>query len=444
MVVRENARNYDPSSPILCGTVNEKAGGGIQDFTKLVKKGEETMASKINFGYYDENGKDPNAYDRWNAWVDPATGKNKTPGAHYVKFKSEEEKQDFVRHLGESGAGNGTGKETLPKSVLNEGSDLKAGDGRSEGEILREEREMIANGEWEKYLFDNITCENLAGYDALCVSDASYNDQEEVGSFGLIVIPLKAGKMDGDIIVESAYLKDIDNMSFERVCYDMKCSRKSETINLDNDLIKILNGKGYVASGYADRAESESATRVIEICEDNKWKKIVYISDCQPLLQAINKGESKAAGNIRTINKKKEWGGSMLLRRVGSHKKAIVGEINEVGANKDAVGAKYFDRDKSRLYALLNDLADLMAKAELKAKGGNAQSENKCSIHLIPKIEPDESYSYPKSGAESDMNKIYDAGRPEYDRRAITREMVTRVMPLIKRAISNGILQTGQ
>ena len=104
-----------------------KAGGGIQDFTKLAEKGEGTMASKDNFGYYDENGKDPNAYDSWNAWVDPATGKNKTPGAHYVKFKSEEEKQDFVRHLGESGAGNGTGKETLPKSVLNEGSDLKAG-----------------------------------------------------------------------------------------------------------------------------------------------------------------------------------------------------------------------------------------------------------------------------------------------------------------------------
>lgn len=86
------------------------------------------MASKNNFGYYDENGKDTNAYDSWNAWVDPATGKNKTPGAHYVKFKSEEEREEFVRHLGGSGAGSETGKENLSKSVLNEGCDLKVDD----------------------------------------------------------------------------------------------------------------------------------------------------------------------------------------------------------------------------------------------------------------------------------------------------------------------------
>lgn len=30
-VVRENARNYDPSSPMLCGTVHEKEGGKITD-----------------------------------------------------------------------------------------------------------------------------------------------------------------------------------------------------------------------------------------------------------------------------------------------------------------------------------------------------------------------------------------------------------------------------
>ena len=383
------------------------------------------MASKNNFGYYDENGKDPNAYESWNAWLDPTTGKNRIPGAHYVKFKSEEEKKEFI-------ASKKTVKKTSAKSVRN---------GGIASDVFDKENTMIKNGEWEKYLFENITCENLVGYDALCVSDASYDKEDGVGSFGVIVIPLKDGEMDGDIIVESVCLKDIDNVSFERVRYDMNGLQEKDTIHLDKDVYeKLKEGEKYVKSGEADRAESESATRVIEICEDNNWNKIVYISDCQPLLQAIKKGESKAPGNIRVINKKKEWGGAMELRKVGSHKNAIIGEMNEVGPNGDNINPWEFDRDKSRLYALLNDLVDLMAKAEVEAKGGSAQELNKPSVHLIP----DEDGAYLVSGAASDMNKIYAADISEDDRRAITREMVERVVPLIKRALSNGIVSKGR
>lgn len=381
------------------------------------------MANK-KYGYYDKTGKSTIIIENW----DDVKETN-----NYCGFKSKEERNEYEKDPGEF---------------------------VRRRETMKRENDMIDSGKWEEYLFKNISCENLRGYDALCVSDASYDKDSAVASFGLIVIPLKDGKVGGDIIIESARLMDIDMENIRRIRYDMEGSQEEDIIELGELYIKHLekvekkydkeyeeykkgkrekeptegkadrNARSYVKGGEADRAESESVTRVLEICKEKGWKKIEYISDCKPLLQAIANEKLDKLGNIRAITQKKEWGGEMVLRKVGSHDKAVIGELNEFGK----ANSEEFANDISRLYTLLNDLADLMAKAEVRVKGGSAQVENRYSVHLIPL----EDGTYVKTGEVSDINKIYDEAFTEEERRKIMREVVKRIMPLIETAISNG------
>jgi len=370
-------------------------------------------------------GRKPGVYDNWEE------AKEQVNGFKNSKYKSFATEEEAIAYMNENTQNETKSvvskKETKKTSTENEN---KTNDSKVQ---LGLEEEMIKDGAWEAYLFQNITCEDLSGYDALCVSDASENEDEKSGSFGLIIIPLEAGKRCGDVIVESALLKDLKKENgelcegkFERKRFDLEGREISEEINLEKDL---WQKGGYVATGYADRAESESAVRVLELCHENNYTSILYISDCQPLLQAINKGESDAVGNMRILRTKGNI--TMKLRKVGSHGNAYIGDLNDVGKAPD-IGTTP-GKSHSRLFYLLNDLTDLMAKAEVPSKKGSATSENKVSIHLIP----DENGKYVTNGMKSDIQKIYDKELSCEKRRNVTRKMVKRVIPLIDKALEN-------
>jgi len=453
----------------------------------IILKGEKTMAEKNNFGYYDENGKDENVYYKWNEWLGPTTGKNKISGTHYVKFDSAEEKTAFENNRKEF-----IERKKKELSTWKDSSAPMDSDKQSKKNILDDEKGMIKAGTWEDYLFKNIACEELSGYDALCVSDASFNEKNDciAGSFGIIVIPLEKdnGKVKGDIeniIVESDRLEDdIDGKSFKRYRYVTKYSVEDEQvkikteeiyekIELDEKVLGRLDNKKYVKTINADGAEAESATRMLEICMENNLYNIIFISDCKSLFQAIeneehpsadytrkkNKDEKPAMSYIRFFSNKKEWEKKckkeygeewekkckLNKRKVGSHDNAIKGPINEFGSEEGdeeghVIEGNVFHRNVTRLYELLNDLVDLMAKAELPVKSSVDAEDNESSIHLIP----NEDGNYPLSKNDTDLKKIYNSDIATEDkdnkkgRRTITREIVKSVFPLIEQAISNG------
>lgn len=369
-------------------------------------------------------GRKPGIYDNWDDAKEQVNGfKN----SKYKSFTTEEEAIAFMNENTQNKIENVVNKkETKKIAIENENKKID-----SKAQISFEE-EMIKNGSWEEYLFENITCEDLKGYDALCVSDASECVEDKSGSFGLIIIPLKDGKRCDDVIVESALLKDLQEGNgeicegkFERKRFDLEGKATSEEIILETDL---WQKGGYVATGYADRAESESTVRVLELCAEKGYTNIFYISDCQPLLQAINKGASNAVGNMRILRTKGNI--SMELRKVGSHNNSYIGNLNDVG--KDADNKSTLGKSHARIFYLLNDLTDLMAKAEVPPKSGSATSENKVSIHLIP----DENGKYTATGMKSDIQKIYEELDCE-TRRKVTREMIKRAIPLIDKALEN-------
>ena len=82
---------------------------------------------------------------------------------------------------------------------------------------------------------------------------------------------------------------------------------------------------------------------------------------------------------------------------------------------------------------MLNDLTDLLAKAEVPAKKGSAASENKVSINLIP----DKNGNYIENGMKSDMQEIYNKELSCEKRRIIAFKMVKRIIPLIDQALEN-------
>ena len=368
--------------------------------------------------YAVRHGKEIGVYDDWTKVQELVKGFN---NPEFKSFKTREEAEDYLE--------NGDAQKTLK---------LK-------------ENEMITNGTWEDYLLNNITCENLKSYDALCFSDASAVEVEQNGkkkaecaSFGLIIIPLNDGKLCGDIIVESAFLKDKEENdekchgNFERKRFDLKGTEITEEIEFNDEAGKtegsdLCQEGGYITTGGADRAESESAVRVLEICSDlyksKEEIKILYISDCLPLLQAIKKRTSDKPGNQRVLRTMNQKNVTLDLRKVGSHTNAFYGEVNDVGRDSN----DELSRTRTRLFYLLNDLTDLMAKAELPPKSGTAASENKVSIHLIP----NKNGEYVTEGQYSDINKIYNKNLTCVERRKITREMIERVIPLIKTALEN-------
>ena len=366
-------------------------------------------------------------YDNWEETNEQVIGyKN----AKYKSFATKEEANEYLAENTKDKTKSVLGKKET-KQILTESENGKNGT----KEQLGYEKELIKNGTWKEWLFQNISCEDLSSYDALCVSDASDNKEEMSGSFGLIIIPLKDGKRCGEVIVESAELKDkkenneICEGKFERKRFDLEGKKILEDITLEREL---WTKGGYVATGEADRAESESAVRVLELCIEKGYRKIFYISDCQPLLQAIIKGSSEAVGNIRVLRTKNNGKIEMTLRKVGSHDNAYIGKMGDIG--KDADNGAMLGKSHVRLFYLLNDLTDLMAKAEVPPKKkGNATSENNASIHLIP----DENGNYITKGAESDIEKVYSKELDCEKRRKITREMVKRVIPLIDKALEN-------
>lgn len=371
-------------------------------------------------------GKKPGIYT---TWAEAELQVKGYPGAKHKSFPTEEEAIAYMDENTQNTIKSVVSKKETKKTPTKNGNKEN-----SAIEQFGREEEMIKNESWEEYLFQNISCEDLNGYDALCVSDASENEDEKTGSFGLIIIPLKDGKRCGEVIVESALLKDkkendeICEGKFERKLFDLEGKEKSEEIVLEKDL---WQKGGYVATGYADRAESESTVRVLELCTEKGYTNIFYISDCQPLLQAINKGASNAVGNIRILRTKNNGNITMELRKVGSHNNSYIGKLNDVG--KDSEDKSKLGKSHVRLFYLLNDLTDLMAKAEVPPKKGSATSENKVSIHLIP----DENGNYITNGMKSDIQKVYSKELNCEKRRNITREMVKRVIPLINRALEN-------
>ncbi|MCR5755152.1 MAG: hypothetical protein K6G30_10120, partial [Acetatifactor sp.] len=91
----------------------------------------------------------------------------------------------------------------------------------------------------------------------------------------------------------------------------------------------------------------------------------------------------------------------------------------------------------NRLCHAMNDMVDLMAKAELKHKNDGKRSArfNKPLVHLLPCRKADGSLEYRAfADNKSDIMEIYDINNNSEKRRKITRDFCDRLMPVIDKA----------
>jgi hypothetical protein len=231
-----------------------------------------------------------------------------------------------------------------------------------------------------------------------------------------------------------------DKISFEQTFYDEKGNESEhlEYVNLDEATItKVIESKqkdkheewSYLGNGWADGIEFEGAYRLIDICIKKGYKNIYIVCDCDNVLKRIA-GNSNGTDSIaipRFVSKYEEFkgkGGKAHAVEVGSHDNADIWPIEHPCTE----GEEWIKGN--RFCHALNDMVDLMAKAELKHKNGGKRTakDNKPLVHLLPNAK----LQYmPFSANSSDIMDIYDSKNSAKERRESTRQFCDRLMPLI-------------
>lgn len=340
-----------------------------------------------------------------------------------------------------------------PKAPVKEKSVTKASQGNSkEASKLQMELEQNTIKEdgsksWEKYLLDNVNINGIPkDADAICFVDGSFEDDQmsktkvAEGSFGIIIVPINLRK-DDDCIIESSHMKETaDKISFEQTFFDEKgiMSKRIESVDLDKDTIKKVEDSkkkeghekwSYLGNGWADGIEFEGAYHLLDLCIQKGYKNVYIVCDCDNVLKRIagNVNDTDSIAIPRFVSKYDEFkkqGGKAHAVEVGSHDNADIWPVE-----KACVEGEDWIKGNRFCHAM-NDMVDLMAKAELKHKNGGKRTakDNKPLVHLLP----DANSEYlPFCKNKSDIMSIYDSIYSAEERRKLTREFCDRLMPLI-------------
>lgn len=375
---------------------------------------------------------------------------NKFPGAIYKSFKTRAEAENFMKggagahhssvssgihkaykpyaSSGRASSGartasyftfNGLGSyfPTYQQAIKEKSAVCKSAPGFPVSLPCREEAEALSKGEWEKYLQENVSPFSFDDdVDAICFSDGSYDESMEdfpagqayekyKASFGLVII-LKNGKM----IIESGVLHAKSNTVTERIIYDEYGDEK-----LRDEIVTPSSSVSYIRSGMAETAECEGGHRVLEVCRELHLKKIRFIVDADNIPNAIK------------YYKAKQNADSITISRLASYYSEEPIEISAESFKERIRSHKaYKVSDKLFLYSAMNDLCDVMAKAELPAKSGaNIRKDNPNLLRIASN--PDENFTAnpEKSGLS---NCIKEA--PTEERRKLSRIVAGHLFPV--------------
>ena len=376
---------------------------------------------------------------------------NKFPGAIYKSFKTRAEAENFMcaggkagmhhasasSHVSSSGTmhssyratlgghkaskptasyftfnGLGSYFPTYQEAIKEKSAVCKAEPGYPVSLPCREEAEALSKGEWEKYLSENITPFSFDDeVDAICFSDGSYDEtmdsfehdyEKYAASFGLVII-LKSGKM----ISESGILRAKNNTVTVRIIYDEHGKEK-----IKDEIVTPENKVCYIRSGMAETAECEGGHRVLELCRELGLKKIRFIVDADNIPNAIKYYKAKQNADSLTISRLASYyaeepieiSAESFKERIRSHK-------------------AYKMSDRLFLYSAMNDLCDVMAKAELPAKSGaNIRKDNPNLLRIVSNPDGRFTANPEKSGLSDCIKDV-----PAKERRKLTREIAGRL-----------------
>lgn len=271
------------------------------------------------------------------------------------------------------------------------------------------EAKALAEGEFSDYLKENLLIPDYDDYDAVCFSDGSFSDDfssyfgRYKASFGLIIIP-----RDGQPILESGFLESLSTTETKRIIFDENGEKKLEDI-----IITAKSHDGYVRSGMAETAECEGAVRVLEICSEKGYSHIKLIVDADNIKNAIK--YFKAKQNAESLP---------ISRLANTFAKNPISVDSPYKDEKVRSHTEYEVRNPLFFYAAMNDLSDIMAKAELKAKSGaNIRKDNPNIIRLIPNENGIFDCNPERNGLSDCIKDI-----PNEKRRKITRDVLKNLL----------------
>lgn len=162
----------------------------------------------------------------------------------------------------------------------------------------------------------------------------------------------------------------------------------------------------------AETAECEGGHRVLELCRELGLKKIRFIVDADNIPNAIKYYKAKQNADSLTISRLASYyaeepieiSAESFKERIRSHK-------------------AYKMSDRLFLYSAMNDLCDVMAKAELPAKSGaNIRKDNPNLLRIVSNPDGRFTANPEKSGLSDCIKDV-----PAKERRKLTREIAGRL-----------------
>lgn len=301
---------------------------------------------------------------------------------------------------------------------------------------------------WKEYLLEDLNLKGIP-YDteAVCFVDGSFEDnkmktyKDAEGSFGLIILPVN-DKKEEEILIESCHAIDISKseFSFKQTFYDCQGQEKvaDSTSKVDLGELEIKRkDSSYLGKGWADGMEFEGAIRVLDLCMSKGYKVIAVVCDCDNVLKKIvspletKKSDSIAVPRFLAKYKKfMEAGGRAYAVEVGSHDKARIEPFDYMCRPSEEPQKENWIVG-NRFCHVMNDMVDLMAKAELAPKTNGSYNENKVLLHILPNKVGNE-LKYKTFKDKSEIDKIY-SEEDRAKRRVLTREFCERINNIMEK-----------
>lgn len=273
--------------------------------------------------------------------------------------------------------------------------------------------------------------------DAFCFTDGSAEQLDGKrdpdhfhASFGIIVIP--TNEID-PVIVESGLVYDRDLVNSRRIIRDISGNDVTSDIifptKANGGTFKRTpanEASGYAGYGLAETGEAEGAYRVIEICKENEYKNIAVFSDniaVQGLFEDFYGSNSPAFTRFKECYYNAINSGYSDARGLTEH----VHSHSEYNKN----GNEYF-------FAVMNDLADIIAKSLLKKKSCskfNPITHKDEPISPIEKGELENPNLYNQIEDKSLLGMIYDVNVSSEDSQKAAMTIARSLIPWAKSCV---------
>lgn len=220
----------------------------------------------------------------------------------------------------------------------------------------REEAEAFRKGGLDEYIKENYRQFEAAQYDAVVYTDGSFDSVTKIASYGLIIF----FRDEADYFMESGILEDVADGLYEAVrCDEGGMDKKTEKPYP----CKCKPGKsGYISESYSAAGEFLGAKRSLEICcKERGLKKILIVYDNENVAYEYELKDRKDKEDGGVEGEYREF-----LREL---KRDVLKEADLAFCKVDSHRQYPIDADKYP-HAVCNDLADILAKAEIKEEMG--------------------------------------------------------------------------